>query len=656
MDKEYRKELLNYITNNVQETTQTFNPFQEELIEYQNNLNDFITNGIYEETQVLPEFVMKDYLQIEGNSNYLIYGWYWTTVHARVYNGYIVILDENLNPVQLILKFDSGTLLRRLDTLNIDEDGRVYGIDTLNSWSPDGQTETKTRRFILLNNILTSNIIGDGYKVVLRNSYLLQYNYIQAYSVYKKLGSADYMIIGQNENNSYKISVVTFKINVGSTNEWNIYNSNYTMLGDIWTYLSWISDTISLKIITNQVVNSTPKYLELLFNGSTFTVNLTYNLLTLTSTYTSNLISHLVFKDEDEVYYQIGKFDIILKTNYNTSSYDTVYYDSSMEYNTAILFTVSKTSVFIAHAYYYRDESDNYHEFLKYGLIENDTLYFSNEMEISESIGHLFSEGFFISKSSFNLVELSVQAGNYVVLIPVDYNVLNYNGEPYSSYNMLKSNKMTLYSNGRLVFSRDLYNKVIANSTTTSTIQVPNTMLNDIDITKEKLISETNININEESLLVRKNVYENLYFNFNNIINVIDEDENKSYPAVADYITNNINIGTQENYSDTTMGKVRINYIDDTSRIINITWMNLDNLNKITEFVVYASKEIISIEYISNDESFVYLKKDIETTQGIAYKIKQKVRTGNRVTIEKLLYNNDPVYYNGEPVNAIVEQ
>jgi hypothetical protein len=133
----------------------------------------------------------------------------------------------------------------------------------LNSWSPDGQTETKTRRFILLNNILTSNIIGDGYKVVLRNSYLLQYNYIQAYSVYKKLGSADYMIIGQNENNSYKISVVTFKINVGSTNEWNIYNSNYTMLGDIWTYLSWISDTISLKIITNQVVNSTPQYLEL---------------------------------------------------------------------------------------------------------------------------------------------------------------------------------------------------------------------------------------------------------------------------------------------------------------------------------------------------------------------------------------------------------
>lgn len=654
MDKEYRKQLLNYITNNVEETTQTSNPFKEELIEYQNNLSDFISNGIYEETQSYPEFIMKDYLQIEGNSNYLIYGWYWTTLHERVDRGYIVVLDENLNPIQLILKFDSGTLLRKLDALNIDEEGRIYGVDTLSTWNSN--VETKTRRFILLNNVLTSNIIGGEYKVILRNSYSLQYNYMQTKKVYKKRGSADYMIIGQNENNSYKISVVTFKINVGSSNEWAIYNSNYTLNGDIWTYLSWYDEITNLKIITNEVVGSTPRYLELLFNGSAFSVNLNYDLLTLSSIYSSNLISHLVFKDDNEVYYQIGMFDIVLKTNYNTNSYDIIYYNSDTEHNTSILFTLSKASVFIARDYYYTDSSNNYHEFLKYGLIENDTLYFSNEIEMVGAIGQLFSEGFFISKSSFNLVELSVQGDNNVILLPVDYNTLNYNGDPYSSYNSLKSNKMTLYNNGRLIFSRNLYNKVITNNTTTSTVEIPNTMLNDINITKEKLISETNININEENLTLRKNIYERLYLNFNNTINVIDEDENKSYPAVAQYIVNNINVGTQANYDDTTMGKVRINYNDDTSTIINTTWIRIDNLNKITEFIVYADKQITSIEYISNDENFVYLKKDVTTIQGKIYKIKQKIRTGNRATLEQLLYNNEPISYNNQPVNVVIEQ
>jgi hypothetical protein len=306
MSEDYREQLLNYITNNVSETSQTSNPFREEFIQYQNNLSDYILEQIEEQTSSIAEFTYNDYLQVETNSNYLIYGFYWTSMHSRVYQGFIAVLNENLEPIQVMTKFDTGTLLRRFLDLGVDESGQVYGVDEQNAWSQDGQTETKTRRFILLNNILSSNLIDGNYKVTLRNSYNMQYNYLNVKTVYKKIGSADYMMIGTNENNSYKMSVATLTINVGSENEWAIYNSNYTSTVDIWSYLVWDEETVDLKIITNQVSNSTAKYLELLFNGSTFSVKLNYNILILdTEDYTGNLIRRLTIKDDDEVYYQI---------------------------------------------------------------------------------------------------------------------------------------------------------------------------------------------------------------------------------------------------------------------------------------------------------------------------------------------------------------
>lgn len=654
MSEEYREQLLNYITDSVVETSQTTNPFREDFIEYQNDLQTYVTNQIQEQTGHYAEFGYTDYLQYEGNSCYLLYGFYWTSEHARVYQGFIVILDENLQPVQLITKFDTGTILRRFLDLGIDEEGRVYGVDEQNALSPDGQTETKTRRFILLNNILSSNLIDGTYKVTLRNSYNMQYNYFDVFSVYKKIGSADYMMVGDNENNSYKISVVTLKINVGSANEWAIYNSNYNFSGNIWSYLVWKEDIVNLKIITNQIVSSAVKYLELLFNGSSFSVKLNYKVRVMNQqSTTANLINRLIVKDNDEVYYQIGNYDIIIKNNYNTSSYDTIYYDESTTTSVYIMFSNVKNNIFIVRTYHIMDAQYHQHEFVKCGLIIGNDIYFSQEVETTSGIYSLFYDGLIIGKVSFNLVELNIQAGNYVILMPVDYNVLNYNGDEYNSYNMLKSNKMTLYNNNRLIFSRNLYNKTIIKNSTTSTVQVPNTMLNNIEITKENLYGETNIKINEENLSLTKNIYEIVFFNFTNTINVIDEDENKSYPATATYINENTNTGTQSNYEDTTISKARINYVDETSSIVNITWKKINKYNKITNFIVYADKVIKSIDFISNDESTIYITKEVETTQDNYYQIEQKIRTGNKAIYYPLYYQDEEVQYLSEPVYII---
>lgn len=657
MTDEYKEQLLNYITNNVNKTDQTNNPFREQFIQYENNLNTFIEDGIYNELGLYSEFYISNFIHIEDNSNYLIYGDYWTSEHTRVLQGFFVVLDETLNPVQLLLKYDTGTLFRQFNALNIDEEGRLYGVDTLTVWSQDGQTSTKTRRFILLNNILTSNLIDGTYSVTLRNSYNLQYNNTEVYQVFKKIDSADYMMVGLNSDNSSKICVITLTINVGSENEWNRYNSNYTIQRNLWSYLIWEEETINLKIITSQIVNSTPKYLELIFNGTSFSVNLNYNLISLSDTATNNLIQSLIFKDIDEIYYQVGLFDIILKTNYNSSSYDIIYSNIDNENSVSIIFRNAKNNIFVAHSYFYYDEDFEFHNLVKFGLINGDNVYFSDEIDINYSVGNLFGEELFIVKNSYNLNELCLQGKNKMLFLPVDFNILNYNGDTYKDYKMLKANKMTLYNNERLIFSRNLYNKTIIGNSTTSITEVPNTMLNNIEINKENLISETNLDLTTNDMIITKNIYENLFFNFTNNINVIDEDKEISYPNTANFINNNINTGTQINFENTTCSKFRINYADETTKVSQLEWLPINKFNKTTNISLYIDKEVVSLDLISNDEQTIYLTIDISNMEVGSYcNITQKIRTGNKPKLTNLKYNNQDINYNNEPIMVYIEE
>lgn len=648
MSDEYKEQLLNYITNKLTLNEATNNPFREQFVEIKNNLDTYINQKLEEQTYGYAEFYVDGSLQVEGNSIYLFHGHYWKTEHNREYKGFIVMVDENFNPIQLITKYSTGTDLRRFQDVKVDEDGRLYAVDILNIYYED--VETITKRFVLLNNIFISNVLYGDYEVVLRNSYNLNYNYVDVEQVYKKIGSADYMMVGYNTNNSNKISVITLTINVGSQNEWNIYNSNYQATSGLWGYLTWDENTTDLRLVTNNVVSSKVKYLEFKFDGSNFSTITTYNLMKLGEDYLENYMREVIIKDNDEVYYQIDYFDIIFKTNYDNNSYDVIYYGEISETNFYYYFVNINNNIFLARYYSFYDDQSESHYCLKYGLIENNQVYFSDEFEMSDGIGRFFSKGVFNTKTSFNLNELTIQAGNYIEILPVDYNPLNYNGASYINYNLLKSHKATLYKNNRLLFSRNLYNKVVNNNSITSTVQLPNTMLNNIEINKENLISETNLSMDKEQLSLTKNIYETVYFNFTNTINVIDEDENKSYPTVANYVTGNINTGTQSNYTTTAITKVRINYTDDTNKIVSINWNYMNTFNKKTNFIVYTEKQIKNIEFISNDESFVYLTKTFENEVGKYYLIKQKIRTGEKAIPTPLLYENEQINYNNDEV------
>ena len=206
---------------------------------------------------------------------------------------------------------------------------------------------------------------------------------------------------------------------------------------------------------------------------------------------------------------------------------------------------------------------------------------------------------------------------------------MNYNGIPYTNFNSLISQQGEIYSNNNFVFARNLYNKTINNNTTVSTIQVPNSYLNNIDLSVNKLLSETKTEIVNNDNVIQKNIYEMLFINYINTLNTIDEDENVLYNNTSNYINENINVGTETNMKSTFISKVKINYIDNTFEIKKIFWTDIDSTHKYTKFSIYLNKEISNVDFISDDESQIYITKnfnDYEFEIGNTYTITQYLR------------------------------
>jgi hypothetical protein len=616
MTEEFKEQLLNYITDNITPETSENKPIFNDTEELTNDLFSFVEEGLDNN-----DFRFSGYLQSTNTSNYIIYGNYWTTAHQQIPKSFLVIVDTNLNPVKLLTSYDSGTEFRKFDKLALDEDDNIYGVDYVFEYNGQGQVINKQRRFIMLNNILTSNLLYGDYKAILRKSYIMSYKDFDTFQLHKNYDSADYVLVGANQvSNNYRISIITLKVNVGEENEWAIYNSSYTNYQDIESFIVWSGEDISLKIVTTNFSGSTPKYLELLFNGSTYTQNLTFNLPIIEQEYPEqSYLSHITIKDLDDVYYQIGMYPVILKTNYDTNSYDTIYNNYETPNITNInLYSINNNVVF---GMYVRDIEEQ-QSLLTYGMIIDKDIYFSETIEIDFYI----DINLFIVKNNFNLYQLIYQAEDKLYISNTDYNFANYNGLPYNDYNGLLPEKSRLYNNDRLIFARNLYNKTSLNNTTVSTVQIPNGMLNDIDISSKCLLGETGITLVQDNNVVQKNTYETVFLNFINTIDVIDEDTNTKYPVASTYVNNNINIGTQTNSQNTSVNKVRINYTDNTTKVFNINWEVLDSTHRKIEFAIYVDKDMTSIDYISNNESIIYCTKELEVEVGNYYKITQYLR------------------------------
>lgn len=602
------KEILDYITNNITENTGENIPQYPTPVVVNNNVFNDLTRLLN-----ATSFLVLGSLYNEMNQNTIFYGHYNIT---GTYYGFVYIVDANMEEVQLITTFTSGTKLFPILSMHQDENNYMYAL------SFDFE-EPATSRILLLNNIFGS--LNNEYSVVLRQSYIIPngkyYRFTPSYSqrITKAPGEATYYIVCSSL--SSKTVIIELKINVGSENEWNtfilgerydntMFDTQFEKKGDTTTFYYY------------GVSNTTPEiFTQYSIKDSTLTI---VNELTL-PTASSYLSSQVFCKNKDEVYYSVldeegvNTYNRIYKIEKNIIKKIYEKLTTSTSFYDWIYFKQINNIIFFQHTY----GTNNVYE-TELGIMKDDVLYFTDPISIING-NPLNVWALTNINVSYNLIMIYVPGTTNTSQLKFEYNPNNYNGQNYISYNELVPRKTRLYSNNDLVFARNLYNITLNNGTMTATVQIPNTLLNNITLNKEELIGETNATLISKTESIAKNIYETLYINFIRSLAVKDEDTSTYYPTTATYINQNINTGTKQNCEMSFVGKVRINYQDNI--IIQTLEWNYNDDHYETSFVIDTHNEIpTSVDFMSNDETTIYITKDLTLDSNKYYKLNQKLR------------------------------
>lgn len=619
MINDLNKNIMKYITGNI-------TPEQEKTNYFRGN---YETNSSIEEALAEKGFTVNNYsiLTTTTTSNYLVYGGGIIDSETR---GFIAVLNQEGNVLDLITQYDSGVNLQWIWYLDYDENGTIYGIDESTQYPHN-------LRFILLNNVALET--PKGYYCKLRASYYInQSNYDlpssqrfeigwQDYSaphiVRKVPGEATYFIFG-SYGGDYS-SLIKFVNNVGMANEWELYvghalGENVDIIHKFDMQVEKVDDDYKAYIYYTDANVTLLKYE--MFNGTSLT---NYQEFSFTDP-----IMCIRVADKDTMYFTTrhNNFDSTysmslheikndIETTITSFTFETSIPSFNLNVENGVLYGIAKGRQTIDDVFQYNYVCIAY----KDGKIVVSPVY---SFQPNPATNINFNTAV---QSSFALHRLIVLSNDKVYHPAVVIYDNMYSGEEYESYGIASTQKVEIYTTGnKIVFARGLYNKQIYNSQTTSTLEIPNGYLNDIVLDKKNVLSQTNNVLIQDTTEIQKNIYETLFLNFTNSISVIDEDTSTTYPSVANYINANTNIGTETNYNDTAMGKIRIRYTDHVVTT-PITWVSIDSTHYKIETTVDATTEVpYLIEFISNDESTTYLSKELPLTLGNYYKITQKIR------------------------------
>lgn len=623
MTNDYKRDLLDYMTGKLTPGTQTSNYFRDnEYIE--NNLITNLANLGITSSKVIRT------LFNEYTSNFIIYDEY--TKNSKTYS-YIAILNQKGEILDILTTYESGTLIEKILYLDIDENGYIYGIDKPN--------DQPYYRIIQLNNMAVP--IGNNYVCRLRSSYYINYNdfslsaSLSNYVIKKVPGEAKYFIFGKNTSQN-KTELITFSNIVGIPLEWNTYLGKNISTGEI---------NLTNYVIENS--DNTPK-VDIFYKLDTGGTNVEHEyfdgetLITKTTVSFPQNITYFTTENQTTIYgtsrnnngdgtYTITIYKSISGTI--TKLFDFLIEgtlpDTNITFKNGILFF--KTETFI-------------------GNIIRCGAYYNNNVVLSETY-KLEPSKLIISLSTnlqnyFNLYKFNAicEDGIYQPSIVIYDN--QYSGGSYQDYNSLIPAHSEIYSNGYIQFARDLYNKQVFENQTLAVVNVPFNYLNGMTLNPTNLLGQTMTTLVNDKKDITKNKYENVYINFLNKINVVDEDTGEIYPQTANYVNKNINIGTSANYGISKLTKVRINF--STPQVKSIKWQRYYNYYQ-TGFLVQIGNEVpVSIDFISEDETTTYITKKYHFHKNTEYLINEKVRIVNSLQKEELMYNNQNVLYDHNQV------
>ena len=627
MTNDYKERVIKWLTGNYETEQSSTEPLFQELEQTQTTLSTYMEQCL-------------GYIQgRDGKGNELDIGFIYGNDSNN--KGVIAIVDDEFNILQVINEYDTGTHFNKFICLNIDiVNGNIYGIDLQGS----------QYRFILLNNFLLKTPVQENYEVKLRNSYFLSFTSMNTISyVDKKPNEAFYIIIGQGSN-AYTV-VDTYKIEVGSTNELIEYESTIAMALKSYE-IQWSGDNYTIKINgVNIDENYAMNYKETNFNGETFTLIKDFEIAQF-STYPEVIKS---YRESDFVIIN-GEVYLALLMSHTGDSNISIYKidgTSLIEYRQIEQTTVSAFGQqFLGGRLFKKNNQAFYFIWINtdYSSTTSD-INFTIEFGVITNLNatsHILKETFenkkmydilnYTSAKTFGIVNnynlytynLISPDANKLTKIKQIFNPLNYNFEDYQDLNSLVPHSVWLYNDNKIIFARNLYNKTINGNTTVSTVEIPNLMLNDIDIEQQDLLGGTNGTLITNTDTIQKNIYEDLFINFYNTLTMQNQN-------TQEYITNlngstriNSSISQIMDYDNAKIGKLRYNYSDNTSSIIEIP-----NATKISQFVyqynfvIYILKSTTSIDLLSYDEGTVYQTIDTSNLEiNKFYKITQNVEIG----------------------------
>ncbi len=599
------------------------------------------------------DFRYEGLIEVADSELLVLYGGYkvYQTDEIR---GIITILNNNFIPIKTFYQYNNGTYLRYIQCMIQEEDGGFTLVDCPDY--PDDKSWSFTasqKRFIMLNNFAQQ--INNEYILTLQKSYILPTDYFNFYcrKMYKDINSSHYVLVGsrlldQSSPNFDGNRIIELKVNTGSENNWNKYDDDGTgwLMGD--SYVEFDDDNFFCEILLTKTVFSNR-------NIYIWTKNFTQTSFSLKTVTTFDFRPNIdsdgyknqsVFINKNECYFvqnnqrwgAIGRTEEkhigLYYYNIQTSEIKRIYENYLGDYVFCNLEAI----------YIVENNNDLYVEFNNnITSTDNGTVadyYFQrlenqkwNPIKVGEQQFFMYNRRALYVNNNYNLLNLFFYMINpqpqywKIYNIKENYNASNYNGEPYINTNALIPNSAEIYSNENLVFARNLYNKTINGNTTVSTVEIPNNYLNGIDLTSKNLLSETNLTMIADTNVTQKNIYETMFLNFINVLQVADRNNATQVlnQEASTYLNNAIN--TDNSYDSAKLyNKVIINYQDGSSKESSYSLENTTETSTVIAFGLYIDKLINNVEIVSNDKTITYQTIDLSSLElNKNYSIKQKV-------------------------------
>lgn len=652
MNENNKQLLLDYFVGSIEETRHDDTPKIAKVKEYNKNLTEEIKNydPNLDDWEINFQLERNDFFVLFCSSSHLDgFDWFFT-------KSFIIVVNKRFEIIKYFDSYSSGISFNKFSRTidNDSSEGTIYAIDNI----IDESSNIVKQRIILLNDFTLEDDVQ-----LLNSWYIPNYNnnLITPISFYKKLDEGKYFLTWKCYNNNYDViytGALEFINNVGSENEWNWFPYNGNLKVDILASQPiWIDNELNFKIFSSQRItennNHNTQNICILTRNNENCVVQQILALPIQCKNVGQIMNAVMLGDSVMYYTQTSlstlqntKYVIMLNLNDYTSK---IYYDKEdyiyeklencyrSSYDDISIFT--KNGMF----YFYRI----YHEYTNYFIdnvwhpnYEHYDLYL-NQIFNNEKFEYFVYDGkeFVNSGSSFDCSFSCVRVYdlyNFNIIYPTKiiqaiqiFNPTRYNGIPYISSQSLNAESAILYNEEDPIFARGLYNKTVNDNVAVYILEIPYNLLNNEMINNKSIISKTNTNIIDDNTSMSKNVYETVYLNYVHLINIIDNNDNKFIISKEGSSRLCHSINSDNDYINQYISKARVVYYDNTNEIKKLNLSKIEEDNYEVEFTINVLKNINYIELISNDETTVYQKIELDNLElNKIYKIKQRIRKG----------------------------